>query len=81
MTRFLIAILVALTIIPVLTFAQGEPGFNKMSLGANFEVSVPVGDFSSLAGTGYGGNLRYQYGSDFRHSCEYRNRIVRHLRV
>jgi hypothetical protein len=37
-----------------------------MSLGANFEVSVPVGDFTSFAGTGYGGILRYQYGGDSR---------------
>ncbi len=66
MKRSLIAVFVALIMIPVLTFAQGEPGYNKMSLGPSFELSVPVGDFSSIAGTGYGGNLRYQYGTDIR---------------
>jgi hypothetical protein len=51
-----------LALIPLLGFAQGEPGWNKMSLGANFEVSLPVGDFTYAAETGYGGNLRFQYG-------------------
>ncbi|HMK39589.1 MAG TPA: hypothetical protein VK569_09625 [Bacteroidota bacterium] len=49
-----------------MAFAQGEPGWNRSSLGANFELSIPVGDFSTYAGTGYGGNLRYQFGSDSR---------------
>ncbi len=66
MKRFLIVVVASLIMIPVVTFAQGQPGFNEMSLGANFEVAVPVGDYSSVAATGYGGNLRYQYGSDFR---------------
>jgi hypothetical protein len=48
------------------THAQGEPGRNKNSLGANFELSVPVGDFANVAELGYGGNLRYQYGMDSR---------------
>ncbi len=66
MIRNLTAILAALAICPLLAFAQGEPGFSKMSLGANFEVSLPMGDFSDWAGTGYGGNVRYQYGTDSR---------------
>jgi len=66
MKRFQIALVACLIAVPVVTFAQGEPGYNKMSLGANFELSVPVGDFSLFAGTGYGGNLRYQWGSDSR---------------
>lgn len=66
MKRFQIALFACMIAVPVATFAQGEPGWNKMSLGANFELSVPVGDFSNFAGTGYGGNLRYQWGSDVR---------------
>jgi hypothetical protein len=49
------------------TFAQGEPGFHKSTLGANFEISLPMDDlFKEVAGTGYGGNLRYQWGADAR---------------
>ena len=66
MKRFLIAVFACMIAVPVLTFAQGEPGRDKMSLGANLELSVPVGDFTYVAGTGYGGNLRYQYGGDAR---------------
>jgi hypothetical protein len=66
MKRPLISLLICLTVLPLVVFAQGEPGWNKMSLGANFEASVPVGDFQYLAGTGYGGNLRYQFGGDVR---------------
>ena len=61
-----IAILAFLLVLPLVTFAQGEPGWSKSSLGASFEVSVPVGDFSEVAGLGYGGNVRYQYGMDNR---------------
>jgi len=66
MKRSLIALALCLMFIPLVTLAQGEPGWNKMTLGANFELSVPVGDFTYVAGTGYGGNLRYQFGSDNR---------------
>jgi hypothetical protein len=66
MKRSWFALALCLICIPLMTLAQGEPGWNKMSLGANFEVSVPVGDFSNVAGTGYGGNARYQYGADAR---------------
>jgi hypothetical protein len=58
--------ILCLVLVPVASFAQGEPGWNKSSLGANFEVSLPVGDFSNVAGTGYGGSVRFQYGSDAR---------------
>jgi hypothetical protein len=61
-----VAMLAFLLIVPLVTFAQGEPGWSKSSLGASFEVSVPVGDFSEVAGLGYGGNVRYQYGMDNR---------------
>jgi hypothetical protein len=65
--KLMYVVLLALVIaLPAITFAQGEPGFNKMSLGVNAEVSVPVGDFSTIAGIGYGGNVRYQYGGDLR---------------
>ena len=66
MKRCLVAVLACIMAVPVLTFAQGEPGYNKSSLGATFEVSIPVGDFSNVAGTGYGGNLRYQWGANPR---------------
>jgi hypothetical protein len=60
------AIASCVMLIPMIGLAQGEPGWNKMSLGANFELSAPVGDFSYVAGTGYGGNVRYQFGGDVR---------------
>jgi hypothetical protein len=66
MKRFLVTLFALMVALPVLVLAQGEPGLYKMSLGATFEVSIPVGDFQTVAGTGYGGNLRYQYGSDSR---------------
>jgi hypothetical protein len=56
--------LLCLILLPIASFAQGEPGWNKHSLGANFELSLPMGDFSDIAGTGYGGNARYQFGFD-----------------
>jgi len=66
MKRFLIVLFAAIIAFPVLTFAQGEPGWNKKSLGANFEMSLPMGDFKLIAGNGYGGNLRFQLGADNR---------------
>ena len=60
------ALALCLMFIPLMTLAQGEPGGNKMSLGVNVELSVPVGNFTNVAGTGYGGNLRYQVGADAR---------------
>jgi len=60
------ALALCLMFVPLMTLAQGEPGRNRMSLGANVELSVPAGDFTYVAGTGYGGNLRFQYGSDSR---------------
>jgi hypothetical protein len=59
-----VSLILCLVLVPLVTLAQGEPGRKKSSLGANFELSIPMGDFSYIAGTGYGGNLRYQYGSD-----------------
>jgi hypothetical protein len=64
MKRFSVLILVM--VVPLMLLAQQEPGFNKMSLGANIEVSLPAGDFSNLAGTGFGGNAKFQYGTNFR---------------
>jgi len=67
MKRFLFAIVACVISIPMVAFAQGEPGFQKSSLGANFEISLPTDDlFKQVAGTGYGGNLRYQWGMDSR---------------
>jgi hypothetical protein len=67
MKRLLIAVLACMIAVPVVTFAQGEPGFQKSSFGANFEVSLPTDQlFKEVAGTGYGGNLRYQWGMDAR---------------
>jgi len=62
MKRHIVALVLCAAVLPVLAFAQGEPGWNKHSLGANFEISLPMGDFSDIAGTGYGGNIRYQMG-------------------
>ena len=66
MKRPFLALALCLICIPFAALAQGEPGWNKSSLGANFELSLPVGSFADYAGTGYGGNLRYQYGADTR---------------
>jgi len=66
MKRFAVVVVVCLIVVPFLAFAQNEPGYDKMSLGANFELSVPVGDFSNVADLGYGGNVKYQYGADTR---------------
>ena len=66
MQRSLIALLICLVVVPLVTFAQGEPGWNKHSLGVNFELNTPVGDFANAAGIGYGGNARYQFGVDPR---------------
>ncbi len=66
MKRIGISLFVCMIVIPLVALAQYEPGYNKMSLGANFEVSVPVGDFSDYGGIGYGGNAKFQYGSDTR---------------
>jgi len=61
-----VVVLLCLLLLPIASFAQGEPGWNKHSLGANFELSIPMGDFGDIAGTGYGGNVRYQFGADTR---------------
>jgi hypothetical protein len=66
MKRIYIALVACMIALPVMTFAQGEPGWNKSSLGANAELSLPMGDFADFAGVGYGGNVRYQYGADTR---------------
>jgi hypothetical protein len=66
MKRFVVTLLSLMVVIPVIAYAQGEPGWGKMSLGVTGEVSIPVGDYSNIAGTGYGGNVRFQYGSDTR---------------
>ena len=67
MKRVLVAVFACVMLVPMLAFAQGEPGFNKSSIGANFEISLPMDDlFKEVAGTGYGGNLRYQWGMDAR---------------
>ena len=64
MKRIWVLFLFCIVAMPLLTFGQNEPGFGKMTLGANFELSIPVGDFGDVAGTGYGGNVRFQYGAD-----------------
>jgi len=66
MQRSLVALLICLVVVPLVSFAQGEPGWNKHSLGVNFELNTPVGDFANIAGIGYGGNARYQFGVDPR---------------
>jgi hypothetical protein len=66
MKRIGILLFVCMTALPLVTLAQNEPGYGKMSLGANFELSVPMGDFSDYGGIGYGGNVKYQYGAETR---------------
>ena len=67
MKQLLVALCAGMIALPMVTLAQGEPGFRNSSLGANFEVSLPMDDlFKEYAGTGYGGNLRYQWGVDAR---------------
>jgi hypothetical protein len=66
MKRTIVAVCACLIVFPLMTFAQGEPGRSKMSLGANVEVALPMGNWADVAGTGYGGNLRYQLGADAR---------------
>ena len=65
MRRFLIVTSV-LALSAGTALAQGEPGSGKNSLGIGFELSVPVSEFADVAGTGYGGFVRYQYGYDSR---------------
>lgn len=59
-------LLTCLLIVSQPLFAQGEPGIGKSSLGIGGEFSIPVGDLSNVAGLGYGGFERYQYGVDSR---------------
>jgi hypothetical protein len=64
MRRVSVFLLLTVIIFPVNALSQGEPGYLKHSLGVTAELSVPVGDFSEIAGIGYGGMARYQYGAD-----------------
>jgi len=64
--KTLIALFLVILVVPADMYAQGEPGSGQHSLGVAAELSVPVGDFSSLAGIGYGGMAKYQYGVDPR---------------
>jgi hypothetical protein len=64
MKRSFVILIAFLVLVPLVTMAQQEPDRNMSSIGANFEMSLPVGDFSNIAGTGYGGNARYQFGLD-----------------
>lgn len=54
-------VMVCVALFPFAASAQDAPEQSKHSLGANAELSIPVGDFSEIAGTGYGGNVKYQY--------------------
>jgi len=62
----LVGLAVLVFMAPVFALAQGEPGPRRQSVGIAAELSVPVGDFSSIAGIGYGGILKHQYGVDLR---------------
>jgi len=57
---------VCLLIMSPTLLAQGEPGIFKNSVGVGAELSIPVGDFADIAGIGYGGFARFQYGVDSR---------------
>lgn len=58
------AVVLAIALAFSFALSQGGPGRGKSSLGVGAEVSIPTGDFNELAGTGYGGFARYQYGMD-----------------
>lgn len=62
----LFAVAVVMTVAASLAWSQGGPGRGGSTLGIGAEVSVPTGDFNELAGLGYGGFVRYQYGMDAR---------------
>ena len=64
--KILAVLLLMVLVIPTTMIAQGEPGPREHSVGLAAELSVPVGDFSSIAGIGYGGMVKYQYGVDRR---------------
>ena len=64
--RKTLAAIVCLLIMSPALLAQGEPGIFKNSIGVGAELSIPVGDFADVAGIGYGGFARYQYGVDSR---------------
>jgi hypothetical protein len=61
MKTTLIAVALCVALLPLLALAQGAPPQSKHSLGANAELSIPVGEFSDVAELGYGGNVKYQY--------------------
>lgn len=58
----LFSVALAVLLASSLALAQGGPGRGKSALGIGAEVSIPTGDFSEFAGTGYGGFARYEYG-------------------
>jgi hypothetical protein len=62
--KFSTAIFLASIVAGGSALAQGEPGRSRHMLGPFGSFSVPVGEFSDAAGTGYGGGIRYQLGVD-----------------
>ncbi len=44
--------------------AQFGPAKGKMTLGPAIELSLPIGNFSDIAGFGYGATARFEYGLD-----------------
>lgn len=61
MKTTIVAIALCAAFLPLIASAQEATAQSKHTLGANAELSVPVGDFSNVAGIGYGGNVKYQY--------------------
>jgi hypothetical protein len=71
MKPILIAFALCLVLLPFAASAQdttaqaapapAAPAKSKHTLGANVELSIPTGEFADVAGTGIGGNLKYQY--------------------
>jgi hypothetical protein len=61
MKTTLIAVALCLAFLPLVAYAQEGTPESKHTLGANAELSLPVGEFSDVAGIGYGGSVKYQY--------------------
>jgi hypothetical protein len=59
-----LSILVLLLLVSSLSFSQFAPAKGKMTLGPALELSLPIGNFSDIAGFGFGATARFEYGLD-----------------
>lgn len=58
----LFAVALATLVVAGLAFGQGMPAKGMMSVGAAFELGLPMGDFGDAYSTGIGGSARFLYG-------------------